>query len=286
MKMLSTALIVFGLGLSAAYGAKNADPVVERQAALGKADLLNQASAKLLKELQTDMAKESDSKATSIHEHRGTPEWTEKKARFDALSTEAGLAAHAATGFEVVENPGVRFTNWMDDAGLPFGLGIIMLVIGAVLARTQAREAASGVLPREYKGGRVAEAVDFGVLLSQLQSDVAAAAARASATSAPEASDFKELRYLVKNLQFDKLEHLIESRGRVQSKYGVAGFASIFGPLSAGERQLNRAWSALVDLHWGEAVDSLSRCANSLRVAVAEVEQRSDAQDGAPAPAA
>ena len=107
----------------------------------------------------------------------------------------------------------------------------------------------------------------------ELNQDMTDANARVANVSEPDDDDFDELRYLIKNLQYDKFEPLIESRVRVEARFGVAGFAAIFGPLSAGERQLNRAWSALVDRHWGEASDSMVRSARSLRAAQEQLER-------------
>jgi hypothetical protein len=41
--------------------------------------------------------------------------------------------------------------------------------------------------------------------------------------------------------------------------------AALFSPLSAAERKLNRAWAALVDRHWVEALASIAAAGADLR---------------------
>ena len=282
MKMLSTALIVLGLGLAAAYGARNADTIVERQEALGEARLLNEASARSLARYCKELARTNQELVPGCPktEPDGEPSTPQESGEIEALAAawklhaeKAGHAAHRAAKYDVVESPGRRFWDWMQQAGGPFMLGIILLVVGAVLARREARAAVLGQSGKMYKGSREKDAVDFGELLQELNSDMKAAEERASGVSKPTDDDFAELRYLIKNLQYDKFEPLIESRQRVEARFGVAGFAAIFGPLSAGERQMNRAWSALVDRHWAEASESLTRSARSLKAAQEQVER-------------
>lgn len=274
MKMLSTALVIAGLGLAAAYGAKNADGMVERQKALGLAKMLNKESVKARERL-AEKFRERDGKVPAELEVQPTdpPEWAELKAAYDVASTKAGEAAHSAAKYDTVQSPGQRFSDWFGESGGPFGLGMILLIVGAVMARTESRKVALGQVPKQYKGAREAEAIDFGALLLDLHTDVEAAARHAESQEDPGEDDYKELRYLVRNLQFDKVEPLVESRGRVEARYGVAGFAAIFGPFSAGERQLNRAWSALVDQHMPEAADSLARSSRSFQGALAQIER-------------
>ena len=284
MKMLSTALIVFGLGLAAAYGARNSDSIVERQEALGEARLLNEASARSLTRYCKGLARTNQELVPGCSETMpaAAPSADETPADVEALaaawklhSEKAGQAAHRAAKYDIVESPGHRFSDWLHQAGAPFLLGIILLSVGAVFARKEARAEALGHTDKTYKGSRAKGAVDFGELLQELNSDLAVAQERAAGVSDPTDGDFDEFRYLIKNLQYDKFEPLIESRVRVEARFGVAGFAAIFGPLSAGERQMNRAWSALVDRHWGEASASLARSARSLKVAQGEVHRLS-----------
>lgn len=279
MKTLSTAMIVLGLGLAAAFGARNADNIVERQEALGEARLLSEASARALtlyckeltrqkKPLVPGCPKAAEGEGA---EGASSGDLEALAAAWKKSSEMAGKAANRAAQYDVVESPKNRLMDWLQEAGAPFGLGLILLVVGAILARKEAKKAALGESEKTYKGARDKAAVDFGSLLEELRDDLGEASARAAKVETPDDHDFDELRYLIKNLQYDKFEPLIESRVRVEARFGVAGFAAIFGPLSASERQLNRAWSALVDRHWPEAADSLSRSTSSIQEAHRQV---------------
>jgi len=172
MKMLSTALIVFGLGLAAAFGARNADSIVDRQEALGEARLLNEASARSLVLYCKALARTGQELVAGCPDDlepengEGAPgDVAALAASWKQNAEKAGQAAHRAAKYDVVESPGRRFSDWLQQAGAPFMLGIILLVVGALLARKEARSAALGEPGKSYKGARDKGAVDFGELL-------------------------------------------------------------------------------------------------------------------------
>ncbi|MCZ6598869.1 MAG: hypothetical protein O7B99_14620 [Planctomycetota bacterium] len=55
----------------------------------------------------------------------------------------------------------------------------------------------------------------------------------------------------------------VEGRQVLSAAFGAVGFAHVMGPFAAGERQLNRAWSASVDRNLDEARECV-RCAAPL----------------------
>lgn len=57
------------------------------------------------------------------------------------------------------------------------------------------------------------------------------------------------------------LYRIIDGRESVRASLGLAGYAHVFGPLAAGERMLNRAWSAAVDGYLEEARECAERAA-------------------------
>jgi hypothetical protein len=75
----------------------------------------------------------------------------------------------------------------------------------------------------------------------------------------------------IDSLKLDQIERLIEARFAVQARYGLGSYANIFGPLSGGERLLNRTWAAATDLHWPESTASAKAAEESLRAALAQV---------------
>ena len=58
-----------------------------------------------------------------------------------------------------------------------------------------------------------------------------------------------QVREDLDKLQADWISRVVDARGRFMAQHGVGVFAEYFSPFSAGERQLNRAWSALADGH-------------------------------------
>lgn len=155
--------------------------------------------------------------------------------------------------------PSTRLAEWFADGGVMFLLGLALVILGAVIGRIAVkREAASQDEPEEGEEGA---ARDLGHMLDEVREEIAALSERASGNDSPEDSDFRALKDAVHDVQMEKFEPLVAAAPKVQAKYGMSAFAQIFGPLSASERHVNRAWSALVDRHWPEATDSLARAA-------------------------
>jgi hypothetical protein len=62
----------------------------------------------------------------------------------------------------------------------------------------------------------------------------------------------------------------IEARPQLVSRLGLAGYAQLMDRFAAGERQLNRAWSAAADGYEEEAV----ACLDNAAVLFEEAEKR------------
>lgn len=166
--------------------------------------------------------------------------------------------------------PRRRLSEWFADSGTLFLLGLVLVVIGSVLGRIAVRREATREDPKDETG----DAKDFGEMLATLRDEVAALAEGVASNEAPEPGDFDELKAKVTDLQMERFEPIVASAPRVRAKYGMGGFAEIFGPLSSAERYINRAWSALVDRHWPEASRSIERAAGYLEAAHAALEKQ------------
>jgi len=186
---------------------------------------------------------------------------TLREAWIEAMRAEIEPAARAAVLERVP--PAQRVTEWFADSGPLFGLGLILVVIGAVLGRVASRREAT----KEPTGKDGAPARDFGELLGELRDEVAKMAEEAQANNDPTPQQHDALKARITELQQEKLEPIVESGPRLQAKHGMATFADVFGPLASAERLMNRAWSALVDSHWPEASNALERSAASLKQA-------------------
>jgi len=159
-------------------------------------------------------------------------------------------------------------------SGLWFALGLILVIAGAVMARIAIRRELTG--PTEGEGTEGTDGStegSFDSILADLLEGARGVASRLAGISQPAEGDFEEVQREVERLQLDCVEPLVAARVRIQTLHGMAAFAAIFGPLSAGERNLNRTWSALVDRHWPEATRSVEVACFGLEQAVSELEQ-------------
>lgn len=165
------------------------------------------------------------------------------------------------------QSPKARLNEWLSISALPFGAGCLLIVVGGLIARRS--ESAEG----EQASDTPAEAVDFGLLLSDILAEVQAIYELSRDLSPEDPNGSKALRQRIQALQRGDLERLIDARGKVRAKHGVTAFAELFGPISQGERRLNRAWSALTDSHIEESTRSLQGACAALEEA-AELLQR------------
>lgn len=178
----------------------------------------------------------------------------------DALEARIAPAASAAVQRPIP--PEARVSDWFGESGLFFLLGLALVVIGAVLGRVAMKREASEEEPAESQGG----AKDLGHLLDGLRAEIGQLAAEmeASESERPPAKELTRIKEAIQELQLTKFEPIVDSAPKVQAKYGMGAFAEIFGPFSSAERNVNRAWSALVDEHFPEARDSMKSAADSL----------------------
>ena len=145
-------------------------------------------------------------------------------------------------------------------------LGLVLLVAGGIISRRAIRAEAIA----EPKEGQP-QAVDFGEMLHQTSLQVAAHAQEMASLTLPADEDFDRFKRFVEDIQLESIQRLVEAKERLQIRHGIAAFAAIFGPLSKGERYLNRVWSALVDSHWPEATRSMRVAGQALAEAHAEI---------------
>jgi hypothetical protein len=285
MKNLALLILAAGIGISASYGARLAPELHDQMVIEGRAKFLQEATD-ALHTAYCDARGEADlSAADGCGEHELTPPavdedataaeyraaWeahiaqlrgaeaelvgevaTLRTAWLDALSAQVGPSAEASV--LVPPPPGSRVGSWFDIAGLMFLFGLVLIVVGAILGRRAVKAEALAAAPEGAEGE---PPKDFGELLDALATEIGGIADRIKGIDAPEVTQFEEIKSQVEELQVGMFHPLIESRARVQARYGMAGFAEIFGPLSAAERKMNRSWAALVDRHWGESKASV-----------------------------
>ncbi|MGM0576288.1 MAG: hypothetical protein ACQEXJ_11210 [Myxococcota bacterium] len=209
MRRIGTILVILGVGLAAASGARNTDELVERQRVEGR-------------------------KALAPEEEAGDLEVPQ------------------------VAEPTSRLAAWFEANGLPFVAGLLLVGAGAMVFRRAERHAMGADL--KPSGGGHGGPLDLSEALERLAGDLLGLRDDLGA----DAGDTEALKARMEALQLDQLDPIVEARHQVQIQYGVAGMAALMGPLSYGERYLNRAWSALVDGFPEEATASLTQAAEGV----------------------
>lgn len=176
----------------------------------------------------------------------------------------AGLAASAKAAVPYAASrvaAGERVAGWFERAGLGFFGGLVLIIVGAFLARRAIKaELAAG--PRPSGEGAAKGPVDLGEVLGAMARESLALRERVQAATSPTQHDLQAIKEAIEAIQNGQLEPVIETRAQLVNRYGLAGFAEVFGPLSAGERYLNRAWVSLVDRYWEESASALEAAAH------------------------
>jgi hypothetical protein len=163
----------------------------------------------------------------------------------------AAYRADQAAGVESkLPDPSQRLQGWWDVGGIGWGTGIGLIVLGAALARRRQHEDATTTTDGEI-------AVEMGQGLKQVL-DATDAIAKQIA-ELPMDTDAPAARDALDALSFEVIGPLVDARARFAARHGLSVFTEYFGPFSAGERQLARAWSAITDGHSVVARESLGQ---------------------------
>lgn len=280
MKNLGLILLALGVVLCGAFGARNSEGIHHHTTVTGAAAMHESAAASAYAEYCS--AGEAAEVPTS--DLCGTEDAVQDQAFFeiarwadhglegplaDARETWINaldaklLAAEAAAGLGELPAPEVRFKQWAGADGLPFGFGILLVIVGSLLARRAAKDS----LDSPGESGPV----DFGVVLGEAAAATEALADEMSAKVEPTADDFEQVKIAIMKIKDDQFERLIEARFAVQTRHGLEVYAQIFGPLSGAERLLNRAWAAATDGHWPETRASVEKSIEQAHMALKAV---------------
>ncbi|MBN2476819.1 MAG: hypothetical protein JXB62_19590 [Pirellulales bacterium] len=132
-----------------------------------------------------------------------------------------------------------------------FLLALVGLLIGGLLTRRADRPRRAAVADQADSPQRILKAVQraIGQLRQQL----------------PELPDrATQLLAIVEQLDALAKTHMatfVDARSALVASLGMAGYASLMDSYAAGERQINRAWSAAADQAYAEAVGCLAEAA-------------------------
>jgi hypothetical protein len=139
----------------------------------------------------------------------------------------------AGSYFTVVEREGVPVVLYLTS----FAVG----VLGVALARI--------AIHRATRSAHVIEA-NIAAIASSLERVVS----RVEALARDKASiDVYELRHHIDRELPEHLDAFVQARQSLAHTYGLAAYADVMNPFSAGERYLNRVWSTSTDGYVDEA---------------------------------
>ncbi len=164
------------------------------------------------------------------------------------------------------QGPGDRLSGWFGVGGAGFGLGLLLLAVGALMCRR------ASVMDADPTESNQDGPVDFGVLLASVLDNMSVMVQHMESLDAPNMADVDECKRRLEEVQKGDMARLCACGPLVQRRYGLQGMAALFSPLSAAERKMNRAWAALVDRHWPEALASVRSAATDLETAQVEIE--------------
>ncbi len=274
-KTIGLVLLTLGIGLTAGYGAVLSPDFRKATLAEGQLALANQQADALYEAYCTSRTDHKLDDADGCGDSEPlTGTSRDKLAALDGTSEILRVkVTHARVEYRIAlkriaaledaveqagtQGPAERLAGWQSAGGPGFLAGLLLLIAGAWICRRSASVVSEG-------SGLESDAADFGVLLNEVHAVIAALHADMVALRAPTTGDADDIKQRLEEVQKDALARLCASGPRVQARHGLQGMAALFSPLSAGERKLNRAWAALVDRHWPEALSSIGGAADDL----------------------
>ena len=151
-----------------------------------------------------------------------------------------------------------------------FGLAMVGLVAGGVMIRRETKVRLIGP----------AAAATDGTSSPHDALDLTHRDIEALLREIPDAPERERPDTILRRIDAIQAAHLgpfVAARSALMARYGVAGFARLMDPFAAGERRLNRAWSAAADRVLPEAIASLEQALaafDAARARLVELETR------------
>ena len=136
-----------------------------------------------------------------------------------------------------------------------------MIGLGALLTRVATKPNAKTSQESGKSHGLAAIKSSFEKLTLQ----TAELLTKAQSIDNPAEQDFTQMKLELDQLREHFCEPIVDTRYELQGYIGLNNFAEIFSAFSAGERNLNRAWTTLVDEHWSECLGALGRAQLALK---------------------
>jgi hypothetical protein len=163
----------------------------------------------------------------------------------------ATYASRAVTPTGTGPNGAVTSTDklkaWGSAAGVPFGIGMVLVVAGAMFARRKdATDGAAAPTSLRHAEGPIAMLAAMRTRLGELQGiDIEQSA--------------DKLRASLDALLEEEVPQFLTCRQQLITEMGLGNFAEMIGQFAGMERNAARAWSALTDEVYSEVPSCLER---------------------------
>ncbi len=166
------------------------------------------------------------------------------------------------------------------------GLGYLLLTVGFLAGAFFAVEQRQGVPVAQFLVALALGAIGVGLLrfvrhreassaetiranLEALDRSLASVVEKAAALEAAKAeTDVYELRHVIDREFPDDLDAFVQARYSLVHSFGLQQFADVMNPFAAGERYLNRVWSASTDGYIDEAHAYVSKAREQFELAL------------------
>ncbi|MBK7404071.1 MAG: hypothetical protein IPJ41_05430 [Phycisphaerales bacterium] len=188
-------------------------------------------------------------------------------ARSDAALTPELVTELRAAGVQRVRVKTFQISRWTHFP--QFLVACVGLLAGAILTRLSAARAASLAEAAQDAG----DALGPDAALAALQQVTNALIADIPALGGPQAVCLA-IADRIGVATRDLVPLIVDARGRLVARMGLGAYAGFMDVFAAGERNLNRAWSAASDGAEAEAVEALERASERLVVAQARLTGR------------
>ena len=176
-------------------------------------------------------------------------------AQYAMLAVGIGLSGYAAARPVQAETQGDRLAAWMGASGLVFFSGLVLIIAAAMLMRASQKKQVAAAVQHE--------AGDPRTLLSELVNG-AGEVHRALAAEQP---DTTAVCGQIDALRDGPIQGLVDCRNALVARHGMMAYAQFISAVSGAERNLNRAWSTLVDGYPREAERAAEKAVRALEAA-------------------
>ena len=179
-----------------------------------------------------------------------------------------GLFVASAFGGRIVEvesetpRPAQRLVAWGEVAGLPFLLGLALMIGGGLVARRASKE--------DEGGGEAAATGTPQEQLRQMQATLDGL----DATMLP--GNAQGLADQLDAVLSDAVPNFLDGREALIERLGLERFAEMIGSFAVMERNAARAWSAITDEAWAEVPQCIERARTGLKHAIELIEPASE----------